>query len=104
MRLEPAAPRSQVKHSTSEPLRSLYRVCAVLFIHTNVNSSLTFRERSGSVIECLTRDRNSHTVCIVKKMAIRNLIFSLYNNCSVFNFYLFFFMFLTKHVDNLTLE
>ena len=29
VRLEPAAPRSRVKHSTTEPLRSLYAGCHV---------------------------------------------------------------------------
>ena len=30
VRLEPAAPLSQVKHSTTEPLRSHYFICAVV--------------------------------------------------------------------------
>ena len=44
MRLEPAAPLSLVKHSTTEPLHYLV---------------IVYRERSGSVVECLTRDRRA---------------------------------------------
>ena len=33
VRLEPAAPRSRVKHSTTEPLRSLYSVAFLLGLH-----------------------------------------------------------------------
>ena len=32
-------------------------------------------------------------MCMVKKMVVRNLMFSLYNNCSAFIFYLFIYLF-----------
>ena len=45
---------------------------------------------------------------MVKKMAVRNLMFSLYNDRSVIIIYLFIYLFtylfLTKHDDNLTLD
>ena len=46
--LEPAAPR--VEHSTTESLRSL---ATIIIIKTE------YRECSGSVVECLTRDRRA---------------------------------------------
>ena len=41
VRFEPAAPRSRLKHSTTEPLRS----------------QITLKEDIGSLIECWTLDR-----------------------------------------------
>ena len=37
MRLEPAAPRSRVKHSTTEPLRSLYFSCYKIYRYNTNN-------------------------------------------------------------------
>ena len=62
VRLEPAAPRSQVKHSTTEPLRSLMRICSLqhhYFVLTQAgHKKILFRftnlvagyQKSGSIL------------------------------------------------------
>ena len=47
MRLEPAAPRSRVKHSTTEPLRSHLEICQC---DTDASISRSFNERKVSLI------------------------------------------------------
>ena len=57
VKLEPAAPRPRVKHSSTEPLRSHIEIVTTILKTANSHSLNT--ERSGSVVECLTRDRRA---------------------------------------------
>ena len=48
VRLEPAALRSRVKHSTTEPLRSLTAMRSKIFFFTEISFD-TFKEFSGVI-------------------------------------------------------
>ena len=51
VRLEPVAPRSRVKHSTTEPLRSLH-TCTNLETEVATGDRLVVRSDNTSLIDC----------------------------------------------------
>ena len=54
VRLEPMAPRSRVKHSTTEPLRSLVGICVDIFFWWQV----LVEKENASVIEAVKKERS----------------------------------------------
>ena len=67
VRLEPAAPQSRVKHSTTEPLRSLIHIC-VLFQKNITDFYFYFAFIPGNLFPCCTEVHcNSHLVHCFQK-------------------------------------
>ena len=64
VRLEPAAPRSRVEHSTTEPLRSLqiYEPAHKIF---NLMAGLQIRGRIGILYFIISHPK--HMLCVLKR-------------------------------------
>ena len=66
--LEPAASRSRVKHSTTEPLHSRSGSVVECLTRDQEDAGL---ERSGSVVECLTGYRGAAGLSLTGVTALR---------------------------------